>query len=365
MTIEQFTKDFPAVSRFSYLNTAASGLLSEGLMEWRQNHDIDFLIGGSEFRINAQQSVDSVRGVVSNYFSADVTETFLTPNFTFALKTLVQGMDKNQSVLLLEDDYPSLYFPFKSSGFKQVNTIGISSDVEESILQSFEKKTPDIFAFSVVQYISGIQLDLNFIKHLKKQYPQVIFVADATQYSGVEHFSFEDSGIDVYGGSGYKWLLAGYGNAYMLVKENLQDHFFKDAREFEHLDEPFLKSKSHLQIHLESGHLDTLNIGSLGYSLQQFNAIGQNQIQNHIAAIVSYAKEQLLALGCLGETIQNRTQKHSSIFNIQISPKQSAALAQHNIIYSNRGGGARLSFHLYNTVKDVDKVVKLLRKHQE
>ncbi len=266
MTIEQFTKDFPAVSRFSYLNTAASGLLSEGLMEWRQNHDIDFLIGGSEFRINAQQSVDSVRGVVSNYFSADVTETFLTPNFTFALKTLVQGMDKNQSVLLLEDDYPSLYFPFKSSGFKQVNTIGISSDVEESILQSFEKKTPDIFAFSVVQYISGIQLDLNFIKHLKKQYPQVIFVADATQYSGVEHFSFEDSGIDVYGGSGYKWLLAGYGNAYMLVKENLQDHFFKDAREFEHLDEPFLKSKSHLQIHLESGHLDTLNIGSLGYS---------------------------------------------------------------------------------------------------
>src|SRR5690606_8113100 len=114
MTIEQFAIDFSVVSSFCYLNTAASGLISEGIMEWRQNHDIDFLIGGSKFRLTADQTLNSVRTDIATYFNSSSKEVFLTPNFTFALKTLVSGMDKSNSVLLLQDDYPSLSFPFYS-----------------------------------------------------------------------------------------------------------------------------------------------------------------------------------------------------------------------------------------------------------
>ncbi|WP_417361934.1 aminotransferase class V-fold PLP-dependent enzyme [Galbibacter sp.] len=360
MTIEQFAKDYPAVTRFCYLNTAASGLLGESLMEWRQNHDIDFLIGGSQFRLSADQTVNGVRTDVANYFSAEVNDTFLTPSFTFALKALVSGLNNDQSVLLLEDDYPSLSFPFVSNGFK-VETLAITSDLEDRIVQYFQNNTPDIFAFSLVQYISGIKLDLNFINSLKKEYPEVLFVADATQYSGTEMFSFKDSGIDVYGGSGYKWLLSGYGNAYILVKEAHHNKFYNNTLSIEPLKQPFLQSKSHIQLHLESGHLDTLNIGSLGYSLKQFAAIGQEVIQNHIAEVSAYAKDQFLALGLLEELIEKRTASHSNIFNIAITDKQVQLLNERNIIHSKRGKGVRLSFHLYNTKKDVDKVVKLLR----
>jgi len=360
MTIEQFTKDYPVVTRFCYLNTAASGLISEGLMEWRQNHDIDFLIGGSEFRLSADQTVNGVRAEVANYFKAEVKETFLTPNFTFALKTLVNGMDKSQSVLLLDEDYPSLKFPFESNGFK-VDTLAITADLENSILQHFQKNTPDIFAFSLVQYISGIKLDITFVNSLKKEYPQVLFVADGTQYSGTEIFSFKDSGIDVYGGSGYKWLLSGYGNAYLLIKEEHHEKFYSNTLAIEPLKQPFLQSKSHLQLHLELGHLDTLNIGSLGYSLKQFSTIGQEVIQNHIAEVSAYAKDQFLALDLLGDTIEKRTASHSNIFNIEITDKQANLLNERNIVFSKRGNGVRLSFHLYNSKKDVDRVVKQLR----
>lgn len=361
MTIEQFAKDFPVVSRYCYLNTAASGLLAEGLMEWRQNHDIDFLIGGSEFRLAADQTIDNVRAEVANYFKAEVQDTFLTPNFTFALKTLVNGMDKNQSVLLLEDDYPSLSFPFKSSGFK-LDSIPVTADLEDRILESFQNNTPDIFAFSLVQYISGVKLEVSFINELKNNYPQVLFIADATQYSGTEMFDFKDSGIDVYGGSGYKWLLSGYSNAYMLVKREHHNRFYHNTLDMEPLEQVFLKSKSHLQLHLEAGHLDTLNMGSLGYSLKQFMSIGQEDIQNHIAEVAAYAKDQFLAMGYLDETIQKRVVNHSSIFNLEISEKQSQLLRERGVIFSKRGKGVRLSFHLYNSKQDVDKVIKLLRK---
>lgn len=360
MTIEQFKKDYPVMTRFCYLNTASSGLLGEGLMEWRQNHDIDFLIGGSQFRLSVDQTLNSVRTDVANYFNAANKEVFLTPNFTFALKTLVSGMDKDKSVLLLQDDYPSLSFPFYSSGLK-VKTIEITADLEDRILQEFNDNTPDVFAFSLVQYISGIKLDLNFINSLKKQYPNVLLIADATQYSGTEMFSFKDSGIDIFGGSGYKWLLAGYGNAYLLVKEAQQNNFYSNTLEIEPLEQPFLQSKSHLELHLEAGHLDTLNLGSLGYSLKQLSAVGQKEIEQHISRVATYAKEQFLSLGLLDGTIVKRTVKHSNIFNLQLSDKQAQLLSERNIVFSKRGPGVRLSFHLYNTEKDVDKVVKILR----
>src|SRR5690606_25716258 len=360
MTIEQFAKDYPAVTRFCYLNTAASGLLGESLMEWRQNHDIDFLIGGSEFRLSADQTLNSVRTDLANYFDAEVKDTFLAANFTLALKTLVGGMDKNQSVMLLEGEYPSLSFPFVSHGLK-IDTLAITADLEDRILEQFKAKTPDVFAFSLVQYISGIKLDCGFIKALKKDYPQVLFIADATQYSGTELFSFKDSGIDVFGGSGYKWLLSGYGNAYILIKEEHHDKFYNNTLSIEPLEQPFLQSKSHLQLHLEGGHLDTLNLGSLGYSLKQLTAVGQQEIQNHIAEVSAYAKDQFLALGLLDQVVVKRTAMHSNIFNLSITDKQVQLLNERNIIHSKRGSGVRLSFHLYNTRKDVDKVVKLLR----
>src|SRR5690606_37811338 len=97
-----------------------------------------------------------VRTDVANYFNAANKEVFLTPNFTFALKTLVSGMDKDKSVLLLQDDYPSLSFPFYSSGLK-VKTIEITADLEDQILQEFNDNTLDVFSFSLVQYISGIR----------------------------------------------------------------------------------------------------------------------------------------------------------------------------------------------------------------
>ena len=46
--MQNLRKKFPVLNQCIYANTASAGLLSEDLMEWRQGHDLDFLIGGSE-----------------------------------------------------------------------------------------------------------------------------------------------------------------------------------------------------------------------------------------------------------------------------------------------------------------------------
>ncbi|WP_335964628.1 aminotransferase class V-fold PLP-dependent enzyme [Galbibacter sp. PAP.153] len=360
MTIEQFSKGFPVINQYTYVNTAASGLMYESLMEWRQEHDIDFLIGGSRFRESAGEQIEDIRAQVASFFNASNPNTVLTPNFSFALKTFVNGIDKNQNILLLEDDYPSLNWPFVSSGFKNVSYVTVNPDMEENIREAFKKLKPDIFAFSVVQYLSGIKIDLKFIKSLKKEYPEVLFIADGTQYSGMFDFSFKDSGIDIYGGSGYKWLLSGYGNGYMLFGDAIKDKIYPKSFEFEPQKEPFLQGVNHIRAHFEPGHLDTLNFGSLAFSLQLFNEVGIATIEKHTKSISAYAMQKFKELNLLTETVAGQ-KEHSSIFNLQIDKKKQAALKSRNVTFSLRGSGARVSFHLYNTKADIDKIASILK----
>ena len=43
---------FPVLNNCVYLDTARSGLLYNELEIWRNNHDKEFLEGGSQFRFN-------------------------------------------------------------------------------------------------------------------------------------------------------------------------------------------------------------------------------------------------------------------------------------------------------------------------
>ncbi|WP_456865388.1 aminotransferase class V-fold PLP-dependent enzyme [Galbibacter sp. BG1] len=360
MTIDNFSKDFPLISQYTYANTAASGLMYESLMEWRQGHDIDFLIGGSKFRESLDVQLAEIRTAVANFFDSEFENTLLTPNFSFALKVFINGIDKDKSVLLLEDDYPSVNWPFSSSGFKSVSFAEVNQHLEQNIKEAFAKQQPDIFAFSIVQYLNGIKLDLNFIKDLKKEYPDTIFVADGTQYSGTEKFSFKESGIDVFGGSGYKWMLSGYGNGYMLFNKEIVSQLYPVSVEFEPQKEAFQKGKNHLMCHFEPGHIDTLNFGSLLYSIEQFNEIGMDAIEAHLASLAKHAKEKFTGLELLSETVTER-KEHSTIFNLKVTPKIMEALKERNVLFSLRGSGIRVSFHIYNAIKDIDKIANILK----
>ena len=52
---------------------------------------------------------------------------------------------------------------------------------------------------------------------------------------------------------------------------------------------------------------------------------------------------------------------HSTIFNIKADDAIFKRLTDNNIICSQRGDGIRLSFHLYNTEKDIDAIINALK----
>ncbi|MFI2741096.1 aminotransferase class V-fold PLP-dependent enzyme [Zhouia sp. PK063] len=359
---KKFANDFPILSQYTYANTAASGLLSEGLMDWRQEHDIDFLIGGSIFRETQEKFINGVRKSVANFFNASKENTVLVPNFSFGWNTLLEGLPKNKKFLLLQEDYPSVNFPIESKGFK-VCYAQINEALENNIIETIKKEKPDIFAFSVVQYISGIKMRLSFINQLKKDFPDLLIFADGTQFCGTEKFDFAASGIDVLGASGYKWMLAGYGNGFMMFKDGVSDLLYTEAKQHEPHKESFLKEKGHLKIHFEPGHLDTLNFGSLQFAINFLSEVGMDEIQNQLTILKQKAVIEFKRIGVLDETVNEET--HSTIFNLKGDMQMLEKLREKDIICSSRGGGIRISFHFYNTEKEVNKLALAIRDLQK
>lgn len=357
--MEDLRNEFPLLSNCTYLNTASSGLLSRSIIDWRREHDDTFFKNGSRFRDNQQKQLHKVRATLARVFHAQPEEVALVPNFSLGFNMCLESLPNKQKILVLEEDYPSVVWPIEDRNF-EVIYVKVDAQLEENIWAAVTQHQPDVFAFSIVQFTSGIKINLDFLQQLKAYHPQLLLLADGTQYMGTEIFDFKDSAIDILGASAYKWLLAGYGNAFYLIKEEVQQRLQAATIGFNSVEANVAKRDYiNFNKHLEPGHLDTLNFGSLKHALEALEKRGIPETSEKIKYISHLAKERFSELGWLEERVVAR-EIHSSIFNIKGNDEMFQKLQKNNIICSQRGNGIRISFHFYNSEDDLEHVIKVL-----
>lgn len=349
---------FPVTDQYTYLNTAYSGILSTTAQEWRCKHDEKFLLEGSNHRLQHGVLISELRQNLANLFGSVTGQVFLVPNFSFGFNTLLDGLDKNHRFLLLEEDYPSINYPVRSRGFENI-TVPITADVEETILAAIESFKPDVFAFSMVQYISGLRIAPDFIRTIKQTYPELLLIADGTQFCGTVPFNFENSGLDAIISSGYKWMMAGFGNGFALLSEQLKAQLFLERKMVVLPTENFLQDKDYLSLCFEPGHMDSLNFGTLNQSISLLQSIGLENIEKATQAICNQARTEFYTRGLLSAEILER-KAQSTIISIPLQPAICEKLTEARILFSNRGAGSRFSFHFYNTKEDLTRLLTVI-----
>jgi selenocysteine lyase/cysteine desulfurase len=356
--MEDLRKHFPALARQTYLNTPATGLLSRPLAQYRAAVDTAYLEQGHDYA-QAQQQLQQVREIVARFFGASEAETALVPNFSFGINTILEGLPSGQKILLLEDDYPSVNWPVETRDFN-VCYAKIDENLEQHIEAAVAKHHPDVFLFSITQWKSGIKIDMDFLHQLKAYHPNMLLIADGTQYLGTERFHFYESPLDVIGASAYKWLLSGFGTGFFLVREAAQNSLFPATIGFNSA-ETFNSTamETRFMKHFEPGHLPVLNHGSLGQSLTLFEDWGTERIFSSINSLAMLAKDRFVNKGLLPDVIARR-KPVSPIFTLRGDEDDMKRLKANGIIASLRGDGIRVGFHCYNTEQDVDALLEIL-----
>lgn len=324
-----FKSYFEIPNSITYLNTPGNGLLPLSHHEWRKRRENLFYDIKLDLRDAQASFILEVKRLFGQLFNCDVNRLFLTPNFSFGFNTLIDGLDRNLRFLLIENEYPSLNYPIISRGFIY-DFISNSFDIEEQIYAHILEKKCDVLVLSLVNYIDGFKIDLFFIKKLKSHFPKLLIFGDATQYLGTKPFDFDTSGFDAVGGSGYKWMMAGFGNGYMMISEQLSSILYSAAQVKHRPKEMMWIHKDILNIYFEPGHQDTLSHGTLGQSVSFFDLIGLENVKLYLNDLLQYAyrifedKEWILPL------ISQRKLK-SSLINLQIDPRLYSRLMDHGI----------------------------------
>jgi selenocysteine lyase/cysteine desulfurase len=271
--------------------------------------------------------------------------TFLVQNFSIGLSLLLKAIKSDKTILMIKDDYSSILNQVVSSGIKY-NFSNNTFDLETQILKGINKYNPEILIFSIVQHIDGTLIDLDFIKQIKKDYPNILIIADGTQFCGTKYFNFKNSSIDVLISSGYKWMLGGYGNGFISFNKGFLNSYFK------------LEKKNLLSL-FEPGHHDTLSFGSLLFSLKKISNYGIDKIEKQINSLSIYTLDKLKTKKLLDTKILKRN-NHSNIFNIKGDEKLYKHLLYNNVICSQRGNGIRISINFYNTKSEIDYFLSLV-----
>jgi len=358
-----YPEKYPALQNYTYLNTAACGLLSTKTQSVIQQATLQYAQQGSVGRNHWFGEVESIRQISAELVGAKATEVALITNFTNSIYQVAQLLQNYQRVLVVADDYPSLLLPWHLLGFN-VFTVEVLPDGSiplEAIENSIREQNIEVLAVSHVQYSSGFRLSLAELSSLC-QNNEVKLVVDATQSLGVIPINLAETRVDVLIGSGYKWLAAGLGNGLLYIRQELHAELPLKLLGFGTVGSNFsphdLPRISFTPATLEAGHYNFFSLLALKQALLELQEIGSTRIFEKVMQL------RLQLVESLPNNVQmvsnNEPDYASSIVVVRAPEGADAQLLARKIVTSTRSKGLRISPHFYNSQADIQKLCSAL-----
>ncbi|MDQ3537707.1 MAG: aminotransferase class V-fold PLP-dependent enzyme [Actinomycetota bacterium] len=329
-----------------YLNTATMGLpprpawdaLQASLDGWRRGVGDMYL--WDEAVTQARESFADLVGVAAaNVAVANQVSVFAG--------LVAAALPDDATVLVAEGDFTSLLFPFLAQRDRgvQVRVVELSRIVE------CVGSDVDLVAASAVQSADGTVLDLDALAAAATASGTQTFV-DATQACG--WLPLDASRFDYVAVSGYKWLLAPRGTAWLAVRAERMDelrphHAGWYAGEDVHASyygTPLRLASSARRFDVSPAWFSWVGAAP---ALRLLTQLGVPAIQAHNVALANRFRKGV-----------GLPPANSAIVSTTTQAGAAERLAAAGVVAGIRAGRLRCSFHLYNTEADVDRALEAL-----
>jgi len=330
---------------------------------------------------------DRIRTKISQLFNLSQHCISLGTSTTDFVSGIAQHFPINEklNVVSFEGEYPSNVLPWLVAAknrpklhFELINRP--EKNNEEFNIDWLEKNLPKnthILNMSLVQFDTGRRICLTELKDFLQK-NNIFFILDTTQSLGAEKLSQEElSIVDVMVCSTYKWMLGPYGQAFAYFSPKAQSIIPRytgswivstNSKDVSHLTNYTTKSLPGARVYDRGQSPNMLANACLEASLELFEEIGLESIQKHNHYLRDYfllefPKEKF-------ELVTPEIKKYqSSILAIKSKSadpiKLENELKHRNIDVSVREGKLRLSFHLFNTKKQIDELLEALDFNHE
>jgi len=330
----------------TYLNTASYGLpprpaseaLDAALGDWR---------GGRTSWEHWGIPGEEARASYARLLGVPVESVAIGPNVSSMVAVVAASAIPDGACVLAPDvEFTSLLFPFLVQERRGV-TVRLVPAAE---LAGQIDRDVDVVAFSAVQMATGEVADLDAIATAAADH-DVLTVVDATQAVG--WLPFEASGFDVVVAHAYKWMMSPRGTAFMAIRPELLADVAPEAAGWYAGEDPLLTFFGPpLRLAASARRLDTSPAWFMWVAtapaLAVIEAIGVEAITEHDLALANRFRAGL------------GLEPSDSAIVFCDAEDAARKLERAGIHAAVRGGRLRTSWHIYNTLADVERTLDVL-----
>jgi selenocysteine lyase/cysteine desulfurase len=326
-----------------------------------------FFSGSEEFRTTAARLLDS---------SADCVA--IVPAASYGVATAANNLpiQKGQSILVLAEQFPANYYPWRRLADDRGASIKIvawpdDNDWTTAVLNSLTDDVA-IAALPHVQWTSGGRLDLVRIGAVCRKVGAAL-VLDLTQSLGVLRFSVRDVQPDFAVAACYKWLMGPYSTGFLYVAPKwhegrpLEEGWIQraNARDFTSL---ILYTKDYDEGARRFDMGERSNFALLpaaNRAMQQLLDWGVAEISDTVGTLNRKLAESAAELGFSAPSEELRAPHYLALRRkAGIPPGLPEALARQKVYVSVRGSSVRVTPHLYNSAADIERLISCLRQFE-
>ena len=370
-------EDFPAFDRFTYLNTASTGLVPASVVQPAHDFELELAQAGTTGMDEDTEVgiLEDAREAAARLLGADPATIAIGTSFTEALCQVAWWLrpGKGQNVVSSDVDFPSVTYPWhriaEDTGC-EVRLVSVLDDPDgfgvDKIADYVDSSTA-VICISHIQYLTGHRLDLAELAALAHDHGALL-VIDATQSAGQVPIDVTASGVDALIAGSYKWLCSTFGAAICYLSPALLAEFrppFVGWRATEHpysLDARWLPLASTAR-RMEYSTMSYSAAIALGRAIRYISALSLDEVAEHNKALTAELADGLVQRGARLLTPRDPRHRAGTVtarFPGRDGEAIAAELTRRGVIVSPRVGSTRFSMHFYNDSGDVERALAAL-----
>jgi len=364
---------FPIFDRLTYINSCSQGALSDSV---RAAYD-DYLTGWDERGAPWEywvERAETARATFARLIGGAADDVAVTTSLSAGISPLASAIDfsKRRKVVISDFEFPTIGQIWHAQELRGAQVVHVPADGAEIPVERFADAIDEetaVVSIAAVCYRNGARLDVEEIARIAHERGALV-VLDAYQAMGTYPLDVRGLGVDVLAAGVLKYLLGSAGLGFMWTRPGLaqelwptQTGWFADENIFEMDIDDYSPSPTARRFQSGTPPIPAIYAGIAGMELLEEIGIAETR------AHVNELNEQLIAgVDELGGTVvtPRAPEKRGALVCIRSTdaPTLVAALGADGIVTSERDGNLRVSAHAYNTVEDVDMVLRGLDKQR-
>jgi len=371
-------KEFPAAASFVYADVAARNPLSN-----RVRRAVEQYLDDRQRSLDNKHlwfdKVEQVRIKVARLLRAEPDQIAFMKNTSHGISSVISALclkHGDNVVITPEFEHPNNVYgwlPLRREGV-DVRTLALKGCAVtlDEIKRACDKNTRAISVASV-SFATGGRVDLDLIAEFAAE-RGIYLVVDGVQSLGVLDMDVQRTRIDAVAAATSKSLLGLYGLGVLYCRDAEKFHPTHLSRfgidlgdEQEYVQGDLEYSLARGARRFEMGNYNYLAVHALDAALDHILEIGTEQIEKHVLTLSGTLTKGLRELGFdLVSSCEPSALSHVVVFSPPAGrpgvPEVSELLNSNNIRHTIRRFGLRVSFHLYNNMSDVERILDVLKQ---